>query len=82
MGLVIRLGDKGQAVNLSVLSVLTFQKLTEEEYHVAQCSEDKTLVIQNSKEPKLTLKVILTSPQYREEENRSGGGIWVFLFPV
>ncbi|XP_072287351.1 spermatid perinuclear RNA-binding protein isoform X1 [Pyxicephalus adspersus] len=52
---------------------LQIQKLTEEAYHVAQCTEDASIIIQNSKEPKLTLKVILTSPLFREEENKAGG---------
>ncbi|XP_040178669.1 spermatid perinuclear RNA-binding protein isoform X3 [Rana temporaria] len=52
---------------------LQIQKLTEETYQVEQCTEDASLIIQNSKEPKLTLKVILTSPLFREEENSSGG---------
>ncbi|XP_073456809.1 spermatid perinuclear RNA-binding protein isoform X5 [Aquarana catesbeiana] len=52
---------------------LQIQKLTEETYQVEQCTEDASLIIQNSKEPKLTLKVILTSPLFREEENGSGG---------
>ncbi|XP_072287354.1 spermatid perinuclear RNA-binding protein isoform X2 [Pyxicephalus adspersus] len=54
---------------------LQIQKLTEEAYHVAQCTEDASIIIQNSKEPKLTLKVILTSPLFREEENKAGGEI-------
>ncbi|KAG8447868.1 hypothetical protein GDO86_015107 [Hymenochirus boettgeri] len=49
------------------------QNLTEESYHVQQCAEDASLIIQNSKEPKLTLKVILTSPMFREEEDSPGG---------
>ncbi|KAM5145862.1 spermatid perinuclear RNA-binding protein isoform 1-T1 [Mantella aurantiaca] len=52
---------------------LQIQKLTEETYHVEQCTEDASLIIQNSKEPKLTLKVILTSPLFREEDSPSGG---------
>ncbi|XP_018426151.1 PREDICTED: spermatid perinuclear RNA-binding protein [Nanorana parkeri] len=57
---------------------LQIQKLTEETYHVEQCTEDALLIIQNSKEPKLTLKVILTSPLFREEENGSGGEVEQF----
>ncbi|XP_075435475.1 spermatid perinuclear RNA-binding protein isoform X3 [Ascaphus truei] len=52
---------------------LQIQKLTEETYQVEQCLEEASLVIQNSKEPKLTLKVILTSPLFRDEEDRLGG---------
>ncbi|KAM4696667.1 spermatid perinuclear RNA-binding protein [Rhinophrynus dorsalis] len=54
---------------------LQIQKLTDESYQVEQCMEEACLIIQNSKEPKLTLKVILTSPQFREEDNRAGGGV-------
>ncbi|XP_063792917.1 spermatid perinuclear RNA-binding protein isoform X3 [Pseudophryne corroboree] len=54
---------------------LQIQKLTEEAYQVEQCIEDASIVVHNSKEPKLTLKVILTSPLFREEEeeDRAGG---------
>eukprot|EP00079_Xenopus_tropicalis_P019233 XP_012808673.1 PREDICTED: spermatid perinuclear RNA-binding protein isoform X4 [Xenopus tropicalis] len=52
---------------------LQIQKITEETYQVEQCVEDASLIIQSSKEPKLTLKVILTSPLFREEEDRPGG---------
>ncbi|XP_053552967.1 spermatid perinuclear RNA-binding protein-like, partial [Bombina bombina] len=49
------------------------QKLTEESYKMEQCTKEASLIIQNSKEPKLTLKVILTSPLFREEEDNLGG---------
>ncbi|KAM8934210.1 spermatid perinuclear RNA-binding protein [Pelodytes ibericus] len=52
---------------------LQIQKLTEEAYQVEQCIEDACLIIRNSKEPKLTLKVILTSPLFREEDETPGG---------
>uniref|UniRef100_A0A8C5PF77 Spermatid perinuclear RNA-binding protein n=1 Tax=Leptobrachium leishanense TaxID=445787 RepID=A0A8C5PF77_9ANUR len=52
---------------------LQIQKLTEEPYQVQQCIEDACLIIQNSKEPKLTLKVILTSPQFREDDEKPDG---------
>ncbi|XP_073446793.1 spermatid perinuclear RNA-binding protein isoform X2 [Dendrobates tinctorius] len=52
---------------------LQIQKLTEEAYQVEHSMEDASMIIQNSKEPKLTLKVILTSPSFREEEERAGG---------
>ncbi|XP_069604545.1 spermatid perinuclear RNA-binding protein isoform X3 [Ranitomeya imitator] len=51
---------------------LQIQKLTEEAYQVEHSMEDASMIIQNSKEPKLTLKVILTSPAFREEEERAG----------
>ncbi|KAM3911927.1 spermatid perinuclear RNA-binding protein isoform 2-T5 [Leptodactylus fuscus] len=52
---------------------LQIQKLTEESYEVEHSLEDSSLIIHNAKEPKLTLKVILTSPLFREEEERAGG---------
>ncbi|XP_044125025.1 spermatid perinuclear RNA-binding protein isoform X1 [Bufo gargarizans] len=52
---------------------LQIQKLTEESYQVEHSIEDASIIIHNSKEPKLTLKVILTSPLIREEEDRAGG---------
>lgn len=52
---------------------LQIQKLTEETYEVEHSVEDTSIIIHNSKEPKLTLKVILTSPLFREEEDRAGG---------
>ncbi|KAM9326551.1 spermatid perinuclear RNA-binding protein [Gastrophryne carolinensis] len=52
---------------------LQIQKLTEETYHVEECVQDASLIIHNSKEPKLTLNVILTSPLFREEDNKNGG---------
>ncbi|OCT67138.1 hypothetical protein XELAEV_18038420mg [Xenopus laevis] len=44
-----------------------------ETFQVEQCVEESSLLIQSSKEPKLTLKVILSSPLFREEEERPGG---------
>ncbi|NP_001087171.1 spermatid perinuclear RNA-binding protein [Xenopus laevis] len=52
---------------------LQIQKITEETFQVEQCVEESSLLIQSSKEPKLTLKVILSSPLFREEEERPGG---------
>ncbi|CAH2315855.1 spermatid perinuclear RNA-binding isoform X1 [Pelobates cultripes] len=52
---------------------LQIQKLTEECFQVEYCIEDACLVIHNSKEPKLSLKVILTSPLFREDDERPGG---------
>ncbi|KAM4021281.1 spermatid perinuclear RNA-binding protein isoform 2-T4 [Anomaloglossus baeobatrachus] len=52
---------------------LQIQKLTEEAYEVQHSMEDASIIIHNSKEPKLALKVILTSPLFREEEERAGG---------
>uniref|UniRef100_A0A8V5GD48 Spermatid perinuclear RNA-binding protein n=1 Tax=Melopsittacus undulatus TaxID=13146 RepID=A0A8V5GD48_MELUD len=51
------------------------QKLTEEKYLVEEHVNEAAIVIHNTKEPKLTLKVILTSPLIRDEaEKKEGGG--------
>ncbi|XP_071981157.1 spermatid perinuclear RNA-binding protein isoform X3 [Engystomops pustulosus] len=50
---------------------LQIQKLTEESYQLEHSIEDASIIIHNAKEPKLTLKVILTSPSFREEEDRA-----------
>ncbi|XP_075691636.1 spermatid perinuclear RNA-binding protein isoform X2 [Rhinoderma darwinii] len=52
---------------------LQIQKLTEESYEVEKSIDDASIIIHNAKEPKLTLKVILTSPLFREEEDKAGG---------
>ncbi|XP_069842880.1 spermatid perinuclear RNA-binding protein isoform X2 [Dendropsophus ebraccatus] len=52
---------------------IQIQKLTEETYHVEHSIDDASIIIHNSKEPRLSLKVILTSPLFREEEDRAGG---------
>nr|XP_033815822.1 spermatid perinuclear RNA-binding protein isoform X6 [Geotrypetes seraphini] len=49
------------------------QKLTEEKYQVEQSIDEACLIIHNTKEPKLTLKVILTSPLIREETEKKDG---------
>uniref|UniRef100_K7FE54 Spermatid perinuclear RNA-binding protein n=1 Tax=Pelodiscus sinensis TaxID=13735 RepID=K7FE54_PELSI len=52
---------------------IQIQKLTEEKYHVEQCVNEAAILIQNTKEPTLTLKVILTSPLIREETEKKDG---------
>lgn len=51
-----------------------FQKLTEEKYLVEEHVNEAAIVIRNTKEPKLTLKVILTSPLIRDEAEKKEGG--------
>ncbi|XP_026890858.1 spermatid perinuclear RNA-binding protein isoform X5 [Panthera pardus] len=54
---------------------IQIQKLTEEKYEVEQCVDEASIIIRNTKEPTLTLKVILTSPLIRDElEKKDGGG--------
>ncbi|XP_029467892.1 spermatid perinuclear RNA-binding protein isoform X2 [Rhinatrema bivittatum] len=52
---------------------IQIQKLTEETYQVEQCITEACLIIHSTKEPKLTLKVILTSPLTREETEKKDG---------
>ncbi|XP_012876708.1 PREDICTED: spermatid perinuclear RNA-binding protein [Dipodomys ordii] len=49
------------------------QKLTEEKYQVEQCVNEASIIIRNTKEPTLTLKVILTSPLIRDELEKKDG---------
>uniref|UniRef100_F7D978 Spermatid perinuclear RNA-binding protein n=1 Tax=Ornithorhynchus anatinus TaxID=9258 RepID=F7D978_ORNAN len=53
---------------------IQIQKLTEEKYQVEQCINEASLIIRNTKEPRLTLKVILTSPLIRDESEKKDGG--------
>ncbi|KFO19437.1 Spermatid perinuclear RNA-binding protein [Fukomys damarensis] len=52
---------------------IQIQKLTEEKYQVEQCVDEASIVIRNTKEPTLTLKVILTSPLIRDELEKKDG---------
>ncbi|XP_061867839.1 spermatid perinuclear RNA-binding protein isoform X7 [Colius striatus] len=49
------------------------QKLTEEKYLVEEHVNEAAIIIHNTKEPKLTLKVILTSPLIRDEAEKKEG---------
>ncbi|KAI1904785.1 hypothetical protein AGOR_G00009260 [Albula goreensis] len=49
---------------------LQIQKLTEEKYEVQRCIPEAAILVHNTKEPKLTLKVTLTSPQMRDEYSK------------
>ncbi|NXF30495.1 STRBP protein, partial [Nyctibius bracteatus] len=49
------------------------QKLTEEKYLVEEHVNEAAIVIRNTKEPKLTLKVTLTSPLIRDEAEKKEG---------
>lgn len=40
-----------------------------------QCVDEASIIIRNTKEPTLTLKVILTSPLIRDELEKKDGGI-------
>uniref|UniRef100_A0A8C7QQL7 Spermatid perinuclear RNA-binding protein n=1 Tax=Oncorhynchus mykiss TaxID=8022 RepID=A0A8C7QQL7_ONCMY len=46
---------------------LQIQKLTEEKYEVHRCVPEAAILVCCTKEPKLTLKVTLSSPQMRED---------------
>ncbi|XP_030775349.1 spermatid perinuclear RNA-binding protein isoform X2 [Rhinopithecus roxellana] len=52
---------------------IQIQKLTEEKYQVEQCVNEASIIIRNTKEPTLTLKVILTSPLIRDEMEKKDG---------
>lgn len=52
---------------------IQIQKLTEEKYQVEQCINEASIIIRNTKEPTLTLKVILTSPLIRDELEKKDG---------
>ncbi|XP_031810133.1 spermatid perinuclear RNA-binding protein isoform X6 [Sarcophilus harrisii] len=52
---------------------IQIQKLTEERYEVEQCIKEASIIIRNTKEPTLTLKVILTSPLIRDELEKKDG---------
>ncbi|XP_073730139.1 spermatid perinuclear RNA-binding protein isoform X1 [Misgurnus anguillicaudatus] len=43
------------------------EKLTEEKYEVQRCVPEAAILVCTTTEPKLTLKVMLSSPQYRDE---------------
>ncbi|XP_029921380.1 spermatid perinuclear RNA-binding protein [Myripristis murdjan] len=45
------------------------QKLTEEKYEVTSSLPEAAILVQTTTEPKLTLKITLTSPAMREEED-------------
>ncbi|KAM6047951.1 spermatid perinuclear RNA-binding protein isoform 8-T9 [Chlamydotis macqueenii] len=49
------------------------QKLTEEKYLVEEHVNEAAIIIRNTKEPRLTLKVILTSPLIRDEAEKKEG---------
>uniref|UniRef100_A0A8D0G831 Spermatid perinuclear RNA-binding protein n=1 Tax=Sphenodon punctatus TaxID=8508 RepID=A0A8D0G831_SPHPU len=51
---------------------IQIQKLTEEKYHVEQHVDEAAMIIRNTKEPPLTLKVTLTSPVIRDEAEKDG----------
>lgn len=45
-----------------------------------QCVDEASIIIRNTKEPTLTLKVILTSPLIRDELEKKDGGTHVYIF--
>ncbi|XP_043916281.1 interleukin enhancer-binding factor 3-like [Protopterus annectens] len=46
---------------------LQFSSITEEKYKVTECIKDAAIVVKNSKQPPLMLKILLTSTAVREE---------------
>ncbi|XP_045548145.1 spermatid perinuclear RNA-binding protein isoform X2 [Salmo salar] len=53
---------------------LQIQKLTEEKYEVHRCVPEAAILVCSTTEPKLTLKVTLSSPQMREDSNTDEQG--------
>uniref|UniRef100_A0A8D0CKA7 Spermatid perinuclear RNA-binding protein n=1 Tax=Scleropages formosus TaxID=113540 RepID=A0A8D0CKA7_SCLFO len=53
---------------------LQIQKLTEEKYEVQSCIPDAAILVCSTKEPKLMLKVTLTSLQMREDFSKGDKG--------
>lgn len=51
-----------------VMSVDTQQKLTEEKYEVRSSLPEAAILVKTTTEPKLTLKITLTSPAMREDD--------------
>lgn len=52
-----------------------FQTVTEDKYEIFQSVDDAAIIINNTKEPPLSLTIHLTSPVVREEmEKASTGG--------
>ena len=47
----------------------TWQKLTEEKYEVTSSLPEVAILVQTTTEPKLTLKITLTSPAMREDDD-------------
>lgn len=45
-----------------------------------QCIDEASIIIRNTKEPTLTLKVILTSPVIRDELEKKDGGTHVYIY--
>ena len=45
-----------------------------------QCVDEASIIIRNTKEPTLTLKVILTSPLIRDELEKKDGGTHVYIY--
>uniref|UniRef100_A0A8C7IVE9 Spermatid perinuclear RNA-binding protein n=1 Tax=Oncorhynchus kisutch TaxID=8019 RepID=A0A8C7IVE9_ONCKI len=53
---------------------LQIQKLTEDKYEVQRCVPEAAILVCSTTEPKLTLKVTLTSPQMREDSDTDEQG--------
>jgi len=52
-----------------LVSVNTPQKLTEEKYEVTSSLPEAAILVQTTTEPKLTLKITLTSPAMKEDDD-------------
>lgn len=45
-----------------------------------QCVDEASIIIRNTKEPTLTLKVILTSPLIRDELEKKDAGTYTYIY--
>ncbi|KAL1765205.1 spermatid perinuclear RNA-binding protein isoform X1, partial [Sigmodon hispidus] len=68
--------DKSMETLLNIVKdnlPIQIQKQTEEKYQVEQCISEASIIIQNTEESTLTLKVILTSSLIRDELEKKDG---------
>ncbi|XP_077590022.1 interleukin enhancer-binding factor 3 homolog isoform X2 [Stigmatopora nigra] len=75
--LVLLCKDKptiGLLKNVSENLATQLKTITEEEYHVSQHVGEASIIIENTKEPPLTLTIHLTSPLVREEMEKAVAG--------
>ncbi|KAM9678251.1 LOW QUALITY PROTEIN: spermatid perinuclear RNA-binding protein-like [Trichechus inunguis] len=78
LGLVLMCKDKPTETLLNTVKdnlPIQIQKLTKEKYQVEQGVKEASIIIQNTKEPLLTLKVMLTSPLISGLEKKDGDNV-------
>lgn len=65
---------------VKILSLISFQLITEDKYEVMQFIRDACIMIKNNKQPALNLTIHLTSPVVREEAEKQATGGTFTLF--